>query len=107
MEFKVVKINHEYKNVVVSHKALIEDELEAQKAEIIKKLEKGQILEGTVKNITSMVYSSTLAALTDLSTSPTSAGDVSVIRKRLSNWIRKSRLLFLILMKTRNVLPSA
>ena len=53
MEFKVVKINHEYKNVVVSHKALIEDELEAQKAEIIKKLEKGQILEGTVKNITS------------------------------------------------------
>jgi len=53
MEFKVVKINHEYKNVVVSHKALIEDELEAQRAEIIKKLEKGQILEGTVKNITS------------------------------------------------------
>jgi len=52
MEFKVVKINHEYKNVVVSHKALIEDELEAQKAEIIAKLEKGQILEGTVKNIT-------------------------------------------------------
>lgn len=53
MEFKVVKINHEYKNVVVSHKALIEDELEAQRAEIIKRLEKGQILEGTVKNITS------------------------------------------------------
>jgi len=53
MEFKVVKINQEYKNVVVSHKALIEDELEAQKAEIIKRLEKGQILEGTVKNITS------------------------------------------------------
>ncbi len=53
MEFKVVKINHEYKNVVVSHKALIEDELEAQKTEIIAKLEKGQILEGTVKNITS------------------------------------------------------
>lgn len=52
MEFKVVKINHEYKNVVVSHKALIEDELEAQKAEIIARLEKGQILEGTVKNIT-------------------------------------------------------
>jgi len=52
MEFKVVKINQEYKNVVVSHKALIEDELEAQKAEIIAKLEKGQILEGTVKNIT-------------------------------------------------------
>jgi small subunit ribosomal protein S1 len=53
MEFKVVKINHEFKNVVVSHKALIEDELEAQKAEIVSKLEKGQILEGTVKNITS------------------------------------------------------
>jgi len=53
MEFKVVKINQEYKNVVVSHKALIEDELEQQKADIISKLEKGQILEGTVKNITS------------------------------------------------------
>jgi len=53
MEFKVVKINHEFKNVVVSHKALIEDELEAQRAEIIAKLEKGQVLEGTVKNITS------------------------------------------------------
>ncbi len=52
MEFKVVKINHEYKNVVVSHKALIEDEIEAQKAEIISHLEKGQVLEGTVKNIT-------------------------------------------------------
>ncbi|HRZ43163.1 MAG TPA: 30S ribosomal protein S1 [Bacteroidales bacterium] len=52
MEFKVVKINHEYKNVVVSHKALIQDELEKQKAEIIARLEKGQILEGTVKNIT-------------------------------------------------------
>ncbi len=53
MEFKVVKINQEYKNVVVSHKALIEDELEAQRAEIIAKLEKGQVLEGTAKNITS------------------------------------------------------
>lgn len=53
MEFKIVKINHEFRNVVVSHKALIEAELEAQKAEIISKLEKGQILEGTVKNITS------------------------------------------------------
>ncbi len=53
MELKVVKINHEFKNVVVSHKALIEDELEIQKAEIIKSLEKGQVLEGTVKNITS------------------------------------------------------
>ena len=53
MEFKVVKINEEFKNVVVSHKALIEAELEAQKREIISKLEKGQVLEGTVKNITS------------------------------------------------------
>jgi small subunit ribosomal protein S1 len=53
MEFKVVKINQEYKNVVVSHKALIEAELEMQKAEIMAKLEKGQVLEGTVKNITS------------------------------------------------------
>ncbi|MDG1913358.1 MAG: 30S ribosomal protein S1 [Crocinitomix sp.] len=53
MEFKVVKINHEFKNVVVSHKALIEAELEEQKKQIIGGLEKGQILEGTVKNITS------------------------------------------------------
>lgn len=53
MEFKVAKINEEYKNVVVSHKALIEAELEAQKKEIISKLEKGQVLEGTVKNIVS------------------------------------------------------
>jgi small subunit ribosomal protein S1 len=53
MEFKVVKINHEFKNVVVSHKALIEAELEQQKKDIISKLEKGQVLEGTVKNITS------------------------------------------------------
>lgn len=53
MEFKIVKINHEFRNVVVSHKALIEAELEAQKADIIGRLEKGQVLEGTVKNITS------------------------------------------------------
>ena len=53
MEFKVVKINEEFRNVVVSHKALIEAELEQQKREIISKLEKGQVLEGTVKNITS------------------------------------------------------
>ncbi len=53
MEFKVVKINKEFKNVVVSHKALIEAELEEQKKEIISQLEKGQVLEGTVKNITS------------------------------------------------------
>ncbi|MCI5055282.1 MAG: 30S ribosomal protein S1 [Flavobacteriales bacterium] len=53
MEFKVVKINHEFKNVVVSHKALIEAELEEQKVQIMGKLEKGQVLEGIVKNITS------------------------------------------------------
>ena len=52
MEFKVVKINQDYRNVVVSHKALIEEELEAQKKEIISRLEKGQVLEGVVKNIT-------------------------------------------------------
>lgn len=52
MEFKIVKINHEFKNVVVSHKALIEAELEAQKKEIMSHLQKGQVLEGTVKNIT-------------------------------------------------------
>ncbi|NND52550.1 MAG: 30S ribosomal protein S1 [Flavobacteriaceae bacterium] len=53
MEFKVVKINHEFNNVVVSHKALIEADIEEQKKEIISQLEKGQVLEGTVKNITS------------------------------------------------------
>ena len=53
MEFKVVKINNEFKNVVVSHKALIEADLEEQKKEIIGQLEKGQVLEGIVKNITS------------------------------------------------------
>ena len=53
MEFKVVKINHEFKNVVVSHKALIEADIEEQKKEIISQLEKGQILEGIVKNVTS------------------------------------------------------
>jgi small subunit ribosomal protein S1 len=53
MEFKIVKINHEYKNIVVSHKALIEDEIESQKVAIMAQLEKGQVLEGIVKNITS------------------------------------------------------
>ena len=53
MEFKVVKINHEFKNIVVSHKALIEADIEEQKKEIISQLEKGQVLEGVVKNITS------------------------------------------------------
>ena len=53
MEFKVVKINKEFKNVVVSHKALIEAEIEEQKKQIMSGLEKGQVLEGIVKNITS------------------------------------------------------
>ena len=53
MEFKIVKVNHEFKNVVVSHKALIEADIEEQKKEIISQLEKGQVLEGVVKNITS------------------------------------------------------
>ncbi len=53
MEFKIVKINPEFKNVVVSHKALIEADLEEQKREIISQLEKGQVIEGVVKNITS------------------------------------------------------
>ena len=52
MDFKIVKINQEFRNVVVSHKALLEAEQEAKRAELISKLEKGQVLEGTVKNIT-------------------------------------------------------
>jgi small subunit ribosomal protein S1 len=52
MQFKVVKLNHQFKNVVVSHKALIEDDIEAQKSDILRKLEKGQVLEGVVKNMT-------------------------------------------------------
>ena len=59
MEIKVVKINQDFKNVVVSHKALIEAELEQQKKEIIGKLEKGQVLEGTVKNL-SLIHISSL-----------------------------------------------
>jgi small subunit ribosomal protein S1 len=73
MEFKVVKINQEYKNVVVSHKALIEDELEQQKAEIIARLEKGQILEGTVKNSPHTCVVD-LGGSTDSFISPTLAG---------------------------------
>ena len=85
MEFKMVKINHEFKNVVVSHKALIEDELEAQKTEIISKLEKGQVLEGTVKNITSYGVFIDLGGVDGLSTSPTFHGDVSIILKKWLN----------------------
>ena len=79
MDFKIVKINNEYRNVVVSHKALIEAEIEAQKAEIISKLEKGQILEGTVKTV-----------WTDSSTSQTSPGAVSTIPRRSCSLTRRS-----------------
>ncbi|MFR4236002.1 MAG: S1 RNA-binding domain-containing protein [Alistipes onderdonkii] len=72
MEFKVVKINQEFRNVVVSHKALIEAELEAQKQVIMSKLEKGQILEGTVKNITSYGVFVDLGGVDGLIQSPTS-----------------------------------
>ncbi len=67
MEFKVVKINHEFKNVVVSHKVLIEDDLESQKVEIVSKLEKGQVLEGTVKNIIDLGGVDGLLHITDIS----------------------------------------
>lgn len=100
MEFKVVKINHEFKNVVVSHKALIEADIEEQKKEIISQLEKGQVLEGVVKNITSYGVFVDLGGvdglvhITDLSWSRIN------IRTRLLSLIRKSMLLFLILMRT-------
>ena len=83
MEFKVVKINHEYKNVVVSHKALIEDELELRKPRSSRNLKKDKSLKELLKILLPMVYSLILAVLTDLFTLPTSAGDVSIIRKRL------------------------
>jgi len=89
MEFKVVKINQEYKNVVVSHKALIEAELEQQRKEIIAKLEKGQVLEGTVKNITTYGVFIDLGGvdglihITDLSSSTTSMGQA---RREPQGW---------------------
>jgi small subunit ribosomal protein S1 len=85
MEFKVVKINHEFKNVVVSHKALIEAELEQQKKDIISKLEKGQVLEGTLKTLLLTVYSSTLVVLTDLFILPTFLGVELITQKKLYN----------------------
>ena len=74
MEFKVVKINQEFRNVVVSHKALIEAELEAQRKEIISHLEKGQILEVLLKTSHLTVYSLTSVVLTDSYISLTSLG---------------------------------
>ena len=112
MDFKIVKINNEYRNVVVSHKALIEAEIEAQKAEIISKLEKGQILEGTVKNITSYgvfgtspptVCSWTSAVWTDSSTSQTSPGAVSTIPRKSCSLTRRSTWLSSTSMIPRNV----
>jgi small subunit ribosomal protein S1 len=89
MEFKVVKINHEFKNVVVSHKALIEAELEQQKKEIIAKLEKGQILEGTVKNITSYGVFIDLGGVDGLNSYYRSfMGSCQLIQRKLLNWIK-------------------
>ena len=88
MEFKVVKINHEFKNVVVSHKALIEADIEEQKKEIIGQLEKGQVLEGTVKNITSYgVF----------------VGLVLTIQTKSLSLTRNLTLLSLTLMRTKHV----
>jgi small subunit ribosomal protein S1 len=105
MEFKVVKINQEFKNVVVSHKALIEAELEQQKKEIIAKLEKGQVLEGTVKNITSYGVFIDLGGvdglihITDLSW-----GRVNHPEEIVQPSIKNLKWLFLILMMIRNEL---
>lgn len=107
MEFKVVKINQEFRNVVVSHKALIEAELEAQKKEIISHLEKGQVLEGTVKTSPLTVYSSTSAVWTDWCISPTSLGAASAIRMRLYSSTRRSMSLFSTSMRRRSALLSA
>lgn len=79
MEFKVVKINEAIKNAVVSHKALIESDIEQQRMEIISKLEKGQVLEGTIKNITDFGAFIDWAVWTDCSTLRISAGDASHI----------------------------
>ena len=90
MEFKVVKINHEFKNVVVSHKALIEADIEEQKREIIGQLEKGQVLEGIVKNITSYGVFVDLGGVEDLSTSQTFLGLVSIILLKYWSLIKRS-----------------
>lgn len=103
MEFKVVKINQEFKNVVVSHKALIEAELEQQKKEIIGKLEKGQVLEGTVKNITSYGVFIDLGGVDGLIHITDLLGAALAIRKKWLNWIRSSTLLSLTSMTKRNV----
>ena len=107
MEFKVVRINQEFKNVVVSHKALIEAELEQQKKEIIGKLEKGQVLEGTVKNITSYGVFIDLGGVDGLIHITDLSWAVSAIRKKWLNSTRNSTLLSLTLMMRRSVSLSA
>ena len=88
MEFKVVKINHEFKNIVVSHKALIEADLAEQKKEIIGQLEKGQVLEGVVKNITSYGVFVDLGGVDGLVHITDFLGVESITQVRLLNWIR-------------------
>jgi ribosomal protein S1 len=103
MEFKVVKINHEFKNVVVSHKALIEAELENRKKKSFRNFEKGQVLEGTVKNITSYGVFIDLGGVDGLFTSPTFHGVAYHIRTKLLNWTKKSTWLSSISMMRKNV----
>ena len=107
MEFKVVKINHEFKNVVVSHKVLIEDDLENQKTEIVAKLEKGQVLKVPLKTLPTLVYLLTLVVLTVYCTLQIFHGAVSSIRAKFWHWIKRSTLLCLILMMRKNVSPLA
>ena len=103
MEFKIVKINQEFKNVVVSHKALIEAELEQQKKDIISKLEKGQVLEGTVKNITSYGVFIDLGGVDGLIHITDLLGDVFLIRKKSFSLTRRSMLLSWTSTTRRNV----
>ena len=104
MEFKVVKINQEFRNVVVSHKALIEAELEAQKQVIMSKLEKGQILEGTVKNITSYGVFVDLGGVDGLIHITDCRGAVSAIPKRSLRSTRRFRSLSSTSTSRRNAL---
>ena len=93
MDFKIVKINQEFRNVVVSHKALLEAEQEQRRAELISKLEKGQILEGTVKNITNYGVFVDLGGVDVSSTSPICPGAGSTTLRRLFPSTRRSRSL--------------
>ena len=98
MEVKVVKINHANDNVVVSHKILIEKDLEKQRAEILNNLEKGQVLEGVIKNMTNFGVFIDLGAWTDCSTSRISPGEGSTIPKKCSIWMIKFKSWSLTLM---------